>query len=68
MYFQIQKLNDAEKLTVATISSVDVAIEWYRMMDDRDAFKDWKDLNERLIDEFRSSRKGSLMVQFLVVR
>ena len=40
-YFQIHKLTDSEKLTVATISFEGPALNWYRSQEERDKFTDW---------------------------
>ena len=67
-YFQIHKLTDSEKLTVATISFEGPALNWYRSQEERDKFTCWLNLKERLLIRFRSSREGSLYGRFLRIQ
>ncbi|KAA0052895.1 transposon Tf2-1 polyprotein isoform X1 [Cucumis melo var. makuwa] len=59
-YFQIHRLTDSEKMTVATISFEGPALNWYRAQEERDKFKDWANLKERFLVRFRSTREGSI--------
>ncbi|KAA0050168.1 transposon Tf2-1 polyprotein isoform X1 [Cucumis melo var. makuwa] len=67
-YFQIHKLTDLEKMTMATISFKGLTLNWYRAQEERDKFKNWLDLKERLLIRFRSVREGSICGQFLRIR
>ncbi|KAA0039182.1 transposon Tf2-1 polyprotein isoform X1 [Cucumis melo var. makuwa] len=55
-YFQIHRLTDSEKMTVATISSEGPALNWYRAQEERDKFKDWANLKERLLVPINKGR------------
>lgn len=63
-YFQIHRLMDSEKMTVAVISLDGVALDWYRAQEERDSFSDWKNLKNRLLMRFRLERDGSLLSIF----
>ena len=52
-YFQIHKLTDSKKLTVATISFEGLDLNWYRSQEERDKFTDWLNLKELLLIRFR---------------
>ncbi|KAL4033230.1 hypothetical protein IC575_006316 [Cucumis melo] len=67
-YFQIHMLTDSKKMTVATISFEGPALNWYRAQEERDKFKDWENLKERLLVRFRSTREGSICGQFLRIQ
>lgn len=67
-YFQIHKLSEIEKLTVAVISFEGVALNWYRAKEEREPFKDWRDLKLRLLKRFRRKRTGTVCGRFLVVK
>ena len=67
-YFQIHKLTDFEKMTVATISFEGPALNWYRSQEERDKFADWANLKERVLIRFRSTREGSLYGRFLRIQ
>ena len=67
-YFQIHKLIDSEKMTVATISFDGPALNWYRAQEEREKFTGWSNLKERLLVRFRSAREGSICGQFLRIR
>ena len=51
-YFQIHKLTDYEKMTVATISFEGPALNWYRSQEERDKFAYWSNLKERVLIRF----------------
>lgn len=67
-YFQIHKLSDIEKLTVAVISFEGVALNWYRSKEEREPFKDWRDLKLRLLKRFRRKKTRSVCGRFLAVK
>ena len=67
-YFQIHKLTDFEKMTVATISFEGPVLNWYRSQEERDKFIDWTNLKERVLVRFRSTREGSLYGRFLRIQ
>ena len=67
-YFQIHKLTDFEKMTVATINFEGPVLNWYRSQEERDKFIDWANLKERLLVRFRSTREGSLYGRFLRIQ
>ncbi|KAL0549733.1 hypothetical protein IC582_014220 [Cucumis melo] len=67
-YFQIHELTNLEKMTMATISFKGPALNWYREQEERDKFKNWLDLKERLLIRFQSVREGSLCGQFLRIQ
>ena len=48
-YFQIHKLTDFEKMTVATISFEGPTLNWYRSQEEREKFTDWTNLKERVL-------------------
>ena len=47
-YFQIHKLTDFEKMTVATISFEGPTLNWYRSQEEREKFTDWANLKESI--------------------
>lgn len=59
-YFNIHKLSNLEKLTVVVISFEGAALDWFRSKEEREWFKDSKELKERFLVCLRSSRKGSI--------
>lgn len=68
LYFSNHKLTKSEKMTVAVISFEGVALDWFRGKDEQTPFKDWKDLKDKLLVRFRSSKKGSARGQFLAIK
>lgn len=61
VYFQIHKLTDLKKLIVEVVSFDGVASDSYRSQEERDPFKDWAELKQRLLVHFRSVRKVPFM-------
>ncbi|KAA0038326.1 Exosome complex component CSL4 [Cucumis melo var. makuwa] len=59
-YFQIYKLTDSEKLIVVVISFDRAALDGYRLQEERNAFKDWAGLKQRLLVRFRSVKEAPL--------
>lgn len=53
---------------VAMISFEGAALDWFRSNEEREPFKDWKELKDRLLVRFRSSRKELVCGQFLVIK
>ena len=51
-YFQIHKLTDSERLTVATISFEGPALNWYRSQEERDKFTCWWHLYRNEVEIF----------------
>ncbi|KAA0066119.1 transposon Tf2-1 polyprotein isoform X1 [Cucumis melo var. makuwa] len=60
-YFKIHNLSDSEKLTVAVISFDGPALDWYRSQEEREAFKGWQDLKQKMLVRFRSIRDDTLV-------
>ncbi|KAA0061684.1 transposon Tf2-1 polyprotein isoform X1 [Cucumis melo var. makuwa] len=48
-YFKIHNLLDSEKLTVAVISFDGPALDFYRSQEEREAFKGWDDLKQKML-------------------
>ncbi|KAA0057269.1 transposon Tf2-1 polyprotein isoform X1 [Cucumis melo var. makuwa] len=67
-YFKIHNLSDSEKLTVAVISFDGPTLDWYRSQEEREAFKGWQDLKQKMLVRFRSIRDGTLVGRFLTIK
>lgn len=67
-YFQIHNLTDSEKMIVAVVSFDGAASNWYRSQEERNEFKDWADLKQRLLVRFQSIREGSICGRFLAIK
>ncbi|KAA0063300.1 Ty3/gypsy retrotransposon protein [Cucumis melo var. makuwa] len=67
-YFKIHNLSDSEKLTVAVISFDGPALDWYRSQEEREAFKGWQDLKQKMLVRFRSICDGTLVGRFLTIK
>ncbi|TYK15159.1 transposon Tf2-1 polyprotein isoform X1 [Cucumis melo var. makuwa] len=67
-YFKIHNLSDSEKLTVAVISFDGPALDWYRSQEEREAFKGWQDLKQKMLVRFRSIRDDTLVGRFLTIK
>lgn len=52
----------------AVISFDGPALDWYRSRDEREAFKDWADLVQRMLIRFRSIRDGTSVGRFLSIK
>lgn len=65
---QIHDLKDSEKLMVAVISFDGSMLDWYQLHDEREAFKDWADLKQRMLIRFRSIKDGTLVRRFLSIK
>lgn len=62
-YFNTHKLSDSKKLTMVVISFEEAVLDWFKSKEERELFKDWKELKARLLLRFRLSRKGSICDQ-----
>lgn len=51
-YFQIHKLTESEKMTLAVISFDRPALNWYRSHADREPFAKWEDLRRGFLFDF----------------
>lgn len=50
------------------ISFDGAALDWYRSHEERDPFKDWVELKQRLLVHFRLVREGPICGQFLAIK
>ncbi|TYK03666.1 general transcription factor 3C polypeptide 3 isoform X1 [Cucumis melo var. makuwa] len=48
-------------MSVAIISFDGLALDWYRSLDERESFKSWDDLKEKILTRFRMIRDGTLV-------
>ena len=46
-YFQIHKLTNSEKMTVAVVSFDGATLDWYRSHEEQEPFANWADLKKR---------------------
>lgn len=60
MYFDINLLTDAEKMTVSAISFSPKVVNWYRWTNNRRKVKSWKDLKTHLFEFYKPSQEISL--------
>ena len=67
-YFKIHKPIDSEKLTGAVISFDEPALDWYQLNDKLERFKNWENLKQRLLIQFRTIRDGTLVGRFLTIK
>lgn len=68
MYFQLHKLTEEEKLTVAIISLEGRANKWYRWSENRRKFRSWANLKRRIFKKFLPTQQGSLCARFLAIK
>lgn len=68
MYFQIYKVNDYEKLITVVVSLEGEALNWYRGLEERELFNNWRDLKIRLLEWFHVAQQGSVLGLFLAVK
>lgn len=62
-YFNTHKLSDSKKLMMVVISFEEAVLDWFKSKEERELFKDWKELKARLLLRFRLSKKGSICDQ-----
>ncbi|KAA0041765.1 ty3-gypsy retrotransposon protein [Cucumis melo var. makuwa] len=67
-FLKIHNITESEKLTVAVISFDGPALDWYRSYDAREPFKDWADLEQRLLTRFCTIGEGTLLGRFLNIK
>ena len=67
-YFNLNRLNDEEKVEVTVISFEGDAIRWYQWESRRKAISRWEEMRSLLLRQFRSTTNGSLCEQFLALK
>ncbi|KAA0065906.1 transposon Tf2-1 polyprotein isoform X1 [Cucumis melo var. makuwa] len=67
-YFKIHNLIESEKMPVAIISFDDPTLDWYRLQDERESFKSWDDLKQKMLTRFQTIRDGTLVGRFLTIK
>ncbi|TYK09954.1 Ty3/gypsy retrotransposon protein [Cucumis melo var. makuwa] len=67
-YFKIHNLTKSEKMSVAIISFDGLALDWYRSQDERESFKSWDDLKQKMLTRFQTIRDGTLVGRFLTIK
>ncbi|KAA0045135.1 transposon Tf2-1 polyprotein isoform X1 [Cucumis melo var. makuwa] len=67
-YFKIHNLTELEKMSVAIISFDGLTLDWYRSQDERQSFKSWDDLKQKMLTRFRMIRDGTLVGRFLTIK
>ena len=67
-FFKIHDLTDSKKLTTGVISFDDLALDWYQAQEELEVFKNWADLKERMLVQFRSIREGTLVGRFFSIK
>ena len=67
-YFKIHELIDSEKFTAAVISFDGLALDWYRLNDELEAFTSWENMKLRMLVRFRTIRDGLLVGKFLSIK
>ena len=68
LFFEINRLTEAERMMAAGVSFEEEALAWFRWVDARTPFTSWADLKRQLLSRFGSSQAGSLCERFLGIK
>ncbi|KAA0055708.1 protochlorophyllide-dependent translocon component 52 [Cucumis melo var. makuwa] len=66
-YFKIHNLTKSEKMLVAIISFDGLALDWYRSQDERESFKSWDDLKQKILTRFDKYLAPVAFLQMVVL-
>ena len=67
-FFDIQGLvTSGERLKAAIMCLEGPGLSWFRWSDNREPFRSWEDLKQRMLARFQSSQAGSLYEQFFAI-
>ncbi|TYK28910.1 transposon Tf2-1 polyprotein isoform X1 [Cucumis melo var. makuwa] len=67
-YFKIHNLTKSEKTSMAIISIDGPTLDWYRSQDERESFRSWDDLKQKMLTRSRTIRDGMLVGRFLTIK